>query len=146
MPAAIAEPSVTGPSDTGIAPPGSPEGGIRLLLRAEGAAALAIAVCAYAWLGLSWWWFAALFLVPDVSFAAYLFGPRIGAAAYNAAHSYVATLGLALAGLAMSDVPLLAIAAIWTAHVGFDRMLGYGLKYPSGFHDTHLGRIGRARA
>jgi hypothetical protein len=24
-----------------------------------------------------------------------------------------------------------------------DRLAGYGLKFPTSFHDTHLGRIGR---
>ena len=36
-----------------------------------------------------------------------------------------------------------AVAAILIAHVGFDRALGYGLKLPTSFRDTHLGRIGR---
>jgi hypothetical protein len=30
------------------------------------------------------------------------------------------------------------------AHVGMDRALGYGLKLPTDFRDTHLGRIGRS--
>lgn len=41
---------------------------------------------------------------------------------------------------------LLAIAAIRAAHIGFDRMLGYGLKDTFGFNDTHPGRIGRQPA
>jgi hypothetical protein len=39
----------------------------------------------------------------------------------------------------------LSLATIWIAHIGFDRALGYGLKYGSGFTHTHLGRIGRDR-
>ena len=39
---------------------------------------------------------------------------------------------------------LQALALIWIAHIGLDRALGYGLKYATGFGDTHLGRIGRA--
>jgi hypothetical protein len=38
---------------------------------------------------------------------------------------------------------ILLIAMIWLAHIGFDRALGYGLKYASGFGFTHLGRIGK---
>jgi hypothetical protein len=34
------------------------------------------------------------------------------------------------------------IALIWVNHIGVDRLLGYGLKYPAGFGWTHLGRMG----
>ena len=114
----------------------------RLLLRFEGLALFVLATFAFAHLGLSWWLYAALFLLPDLSFAAYTAGPRLGAAIYNALHS---TLGPALLvglGWLSNDALLLGLAAIWAAHIGFDRVLGYGLKYASGFHDTHLGRIG----
>ena len=37
-----------------------------------------------------------------------------------------------------------AFADFLLAHTGMDRAVGYGLKYPTGFSDTHLGRIGRA--
>jgi hypothetical protein len=41
-------------------------------------------------------------------------------------------------------LPLLtALAVILLAHIAADRALGYGLKYATGFKDTHLGRIGR---
>jgi len=53
------------------------------------------------------------------------------------------SLLLALIGL-LADIPIcVAISLIWTAHIGFDRVQGYGLKYPTAFSDTHLGRIGR---
>lgn len=116
----------------------------RLILRFEGAALLAAAAFGYWMTGASWWLFAILVLVPDVSFAAYLAGPRAGAAAYNAVHSTVGPVLLGLYGLAVGPPLVLAVALIWAAHCGFDRLLGYGLKYPSAFRDTHLGRIGKA--
>jgi hypothetical protein len=121
-------------------------GGVRGMLRLEGLALLAGAAGLYASLGGGWPMFVVLFLVPDLSFAGYLAGPRIGAAAYNAAHSTLGPLLLGAAGLFLHDVQLQQIACIWGAHVGFDRALGYGLKYATGFGDTHLGRIGRRRA
>lgn len=130
MPAAPAAPAVAG------AP--------RLILRLEGAALLAAAAAGYWWTDASWWLFLILFFVPDASFAAYLAGPRIGAAAYNAVHSTVGPLLLGLCGLQFGATAAIAVALIWLAHCGFDRMLGYGLKYPSAFQDTHLGRIGRS--
>jgi hypothetical protein len=89
----------------------------------------------------SWWIYAILFLVPDLSFAAYLAGPRIGAIIYNAAHSYMAPMTLMTSGFALSSPLVLSIAMIWLAHIGIDRALGYGLKYSSGSGFTHLGRL-----
>ncbi len=123
--------------------PGAAANGVRLLLRIEGGALLAAATAAYWTLGFNWTSFALLFFAPDLTFAAYLFGPRAGAAAYNALHSTAGALALGAAALAFRSSPLEMVALIWLAHVGFDRMLGYGLKYSSGFGDTHLGRLGR---
>jgi|JI10StandDraft_1071094.scaffolds.fasta_scaffold75647_3 hypothetical protein len=122
---------------------GATHGVPRLLLRLEGAVVLAVALSAYAHLGGRWGWFAALFLVPDLSLLGYLANARVGAVAYNAAHSYVGPALLALAAFALGAPSLLLGVAIWVAHVGFDRMLGYGLKYATAFGDTHLGRVGR---
>lgn len=122
---------------------GATRGVPRLLLRLEGAVALAAALVAFAHLGGRWGWFAALFLAPDLSLLGYLATPRVGAVAYNAAHSYVGPALLALAAVWLGEPSLLSGAAVWVAHVGFDRALGYGLKYASAFGDTHLGRVGR---
>lgn len=116
------------------------------LLRIEGLALFALATVGFAFTQQSWWLYAVLFLAPDVSFAAYAAGPRLGALAYNALHSTIGPAILAGFGLLLTNPLLLGLAAIWAAHIGFDRMLGYGLKYASAFNDTHLGRIGRARA
>jgi len=121
---------------------GATHGVPRLLLRLEGAVVLVVALSAYATLGGRWGWFAALFLVPDLTLLGYLVNARAGAVAYNAAHSYVGPALLALAAFAMGAPSLLPVVAIWVAHVGFDRMLGYGLKYATAFGDTHLGRVG----
>jgi Domain of unknown function (DUF4260) len=110
---------------------------------AEGLALLAAATVAYALQGFGWGWFALFFLAPDLTFAAYVFGPRWGAAAYNAAHSTIGPLALGAAALDLGSAPLEMAALIGLAHVGFDRMLGYGLKYVTAFGDTHLGRKGR---
>ena len=69
-----------------------------------------------------------LFFVPDLSFAAYLSGPRFGALVYNAAHSYLAPMAMMTSGFATASPLILSIAMIWLAHIGFDRALGYGLK------------------
>jgi len=122
---------------------GAVAGAVRTLLRLEGLVLFAGMTLLYAvWEG-SWWVYALLFLVPDLSFAAYLAGPRAGAIVYNAAHSYMAPMALMTTGFALSSPLVLSIAMIWLAHIGIDRALGYGLKYSAGFSFTHLGRIGR---
>jgi hypothetical protein len=126
-----------------VAEAGSASGGVRLLLRAEGLAVLAASVAAYAQFGTGWGWFAALFLLPDVSFLAYFAGPRAGAWAYNAMHSYLGAVALLAVGVLGGMPMLLAVGLVWCAHIGFDRLLGYGLKYSAGFGLTHLGRLGR---
>jgi len=114
---------------------------VRHWLRAEGLAAFVVAVVIYSIGDASWILFAVLFLAPDLSFAGYLAGPRRGAIVYNLAHSYVGPL-LLTAALLLLNQPLV-LALIWVAHIGLDRALGYGLKLPTGFKDTHLGTIGQ---
>ena len=113
--------------------------------RLEGLALLAVAALAYGRTGQGWLVFAVLFLVPDLSFFGYLAGPRIGGLVYNLAHSLIGPLVLAGAGLVMGHSLVTGIALIWLAHIGLDRMLGYGLKSSEAFGITHLGPIGRAR-
>jgi len=123
---------------------GTVTGGLRTLLRLEGLTLFAGMTLLYVvWDG-SWWVYAVLFLAPDLSFAAYLAGPRVGAIVYNTAHSYMAPMALMTTGFALSSPLVLSIAMIWLAQIGFDRALGYGLKYAVGFGFTHLGRIGKA--
>lgn len=124
--------------------PGSATGSVRLLLRLEGLCVLMAALYANAKWGVHWRTFALYFLVPDVSFAGYLAGPRVGAAAYNLAHSYLGAIACLMAGLLLPAPAALGAGIIWCAHIGFDRALGYGLKYAEGFGHTHLGRIGKA--
>jgi hypothetical protein len=117
-------------------------GNVRGWLRLEALALLLASLAAYAWGGYGWGRFFALLFVPDLSMLGYLVNPRVGATSYNLAHS---TLGpIALGFAAALDWLSPALPLIWLAHVGMDRALGYGLKYASGFGDTHLGRIGRA--
>lgn len=114
------------------------QGAPRWLLRVEGAAVLIAAVAAFTHTGLSWWMFAALFLVPDLAIIAYLGGNRAGAACYNAAHLYIGPIMILGAGLIFDQPAATGAGLIWAAHIGFDRALGFGLKYTSGFGHTHL--------
>lgn len=118
-------------------------GAVRTLLRLEGGAVLALAVAAYTQYGAGWGVFAMLFLLPDLALLDYLAGARAGAAVYNAAHSYIGPLALMAGGALAKGPAATAVALVWCAHIGMDRLFGWGLKYASGFTATHLGRIGR---
>jgi hypothetical protein len=125
---------------------GAVTGGLRTMLRLEGLALFAGMTLLYAVWGGSWWLYLILFLAPDLSFIAYLSGPRFGAMIYNAMHSYLVPVPLMTLGFGLEAPLLLSIAIIWLSHIGFDRALGYGMKYSAGFGFTHLGRIGKAAA
>lgn len=119
--------------------------GAVLWQRTEGALVFlaAVVILMQPWQPLPWWTAFLIFFAPDLSFAGYLAGARIGSMIYNAVHLY--GFGAAVLALgAVTDQPWIsALGFLGLAHAGFDRMLGYGLKLPSGFQDTHLGRIGR---
>ena len=112
-----------------------------VLLRTEGAVVVALSLLLYALHGESWVLFVLLLLVPDLSMLGYLAGPRVGAAVYNVFHTYALPSVMAACGLLAGSASGIAVALIWFAHIGVDRMLGYGLKYSSGFKDSHLGRV-----
>ena len=113
----------------------------RVLLHAEGAAVGAAAVALYFHGGYAWWLFVALVLAPDLSMAGFLAGPAVGTMAYNTLHTYALPVVLGGVGAIVGADIAVQLALIWLAHIGIDRAIGYGLKYPSGFKDTHLQRV-----
>lgn len=119
----------------------------RWMLRAEGGAVLAGSVIAYSILARApdmanaWWLFALAFLAPDLSALGYLINPRIGATCYNALHLEVPPALLLGLGLYERSHLAVALALIWLAHIGLDRLLAFGLKYPTKFQDTHLQKV-----
>lgn len=108
----------------------------------EDAAILLAAVFLCFFVDARWYVFAGMALAPDLGILGYLIGPRFGAATYNATHIQAVPLVLALYALNTANPVLQAVALVWIAHIAFDRLAGYGLKMPSGFTDTHLGKIG----
>lgn len=115
------------------------------LQRLEGGMMLALSLLLFWKYSGAWLLYALLILAPDVFMLGYLRGPRAGAAIYNLGHTWLLPGIIGIVGVlapASADLP---IALIWFGHIGADRLLGYGLKLPTSFQDTHLGRIGRNR-
>lgn len=113
------------------------------VLRLEEAAELLVAVVIFHQLPFAWWWLPALFLVPDLSMLGYLAGPRAGAVLYNVLHHKALALGVLLLGWWLAQPLLLLAGSVLLFHTAFDRLLGYGLKYATGFKHTHLGVVGQ---
>lgn len=112
-----------------------------LLLKIEEAVLLVATILLYRHLHFSWLLFALIFLAPDLFMLGFLSGPRLGAALYNLGHTLFIPLALFIAAYCTHRSLLVAISIIWISHIAADRLLGYGLKYPTQFKDTHLQRI-----
>jgi hypothetical protein len=113
----------------------------RRLLHLEGLVVLVAAIALYFDSGYGWLALVLLFLAPDLSMLGYLGGPRLGALTYDAVHTYALPAALGVVGVLAEAGTAIQLALIWAAHIGADRLLGYGLKYPTGFKDTHLQRV-----
>ena len=137
----MAESVLSRPTD-----PPSVTGQPRVWLRAEGVVTAVVGIAAWGALnGGNVLWLILGVLAVDISMVGYLAGPRLGALTYNVAHNWATALVVLLAGFVSTTPPLELLGVVLVVHVGVDRALGYGLKYPTSFQDTHLGRIGRNR-
>jgi hypothetical protein len=116
---------------------------VKAILRTEAVAALVAGIALWLANDGSPLWLLPALLLPDISAAGYVVNPRVGAIAYNAVHNWTLAIAILGVGWWLDSVPALLAGSILLAHVGMDRVLGYGLKLPTSFQDTHLGRIGR---
>ncbi|MCK0130027.1 DUF4260 domain-containing protein [Flavobacteriaceae bacterium F08102] len=96
-------------------------------------------------LGMEWWWYVLFILVPDIGMLGYLVNTKVGAFTYNLFHHKGIALLILMIGWTVQSQYLQFAGIILFGHASLDRIFGYGLKYPSSFQDTHLGKIGKAR-
>ena len=116
---------------------------MKLTLKIEELAMLLLGILAFSLLDYSWWWFAALFFLPDIGMLGYLINDKAGAFCYNIFHHKGIAIILGILGILLQIEGLQLTGIILFAHSSFDRVLGYGLKYEKGFKFTHLGEIGK---
>jgi hypothetical protein len=111
------------------------------VLRIEGGCVLALSILCYREVDANWILFIALLLVPDLAILGYLRGVRVGTVLYNLVHTLTGPFLLIGYAILEKTPWLLPYGLIWSSHIGLDRLLGFGLKYPTRFNDTHLQRV-----
>jgi hypothetical protein len=117
---------------------------VKKLIAVEELFLVLLALFLFRTLDIAWVWFLLLFLAPDLSMLGYLAGPRAGAFTYNLVHHKAVAVAVYIAGALLGSQAIQFAGLLLLAHSSFDRILGYGLKYPDAFEHTHLGMIGRA--
>lgn len=113
----------------------------KVILHLEGASVLVLTLYGYMYFQFSWWVFIIFLFTPDLAMLAYVMNQKVGAIVYNVCHTYFVSLLVLFFGLLTNQTLFILIGLIWTAHIGMDRMFGFGLKYPTQFNDTHLNRV-----
>ena len=92
-------------------------------------------------LDFAWWWYLALILTPDIGMLGYLINTRVGATTYNLFHHKGVAVILLVLGWYLQFEALSLTGIILFGHASLDRIMGYGLKYPDSFKNTHLGQL-----
>ena len=113
------------------------------MLKLEELFLFGLALFLFSGLDYGWGWYALLFFTPDLSMLGYLVNPRFGSWTYNLIHHKGLAVSFYIWGYLTLNPALMFAGTILLGHSSFDRVLGYGLKYPDAFQNTHLGRIGR---
>ncbi len=112
-------------------------------LKIEELAQFILGIVLFSQLNYTWWWFPALLLTPDIGAIGYLINTKVGAIIYNLFHNKTIAIAIGLWGFYFDNSVLILIGVILFSYAAFDRILGYGLKYPDSFKNTHLGKIGK---
>lgn len=119
---------------------------MKAIIQMEELAMLGISMYALYVLKAEWWIYPLLILAPDISMLGYVAGNKTGAISYNLFHHKAIAIVLFLIGFINQNYPLEITGLILFGHSSMDRMLGYGLKYFTGFQFTHLAQTGRAKS
>ena len=114
---------------------------VKKILHGEGFVFFLSALFLYSQLHGNWFLFIVLLFIPDISMVGYLRNKRLGAFFYNVVHNYMLPILLIAGGALLKNSFIMQLGIILFAHVGLDRFLGYGLKYPTNFKDTHLQKL-----
>ena len=118
---------------------------MKILISVEELTMMLLAVFGLYNLQAAWWCYLLLLAGPDISMLGYLINTRAGAYTYNFFHHKLIAAAVILVGYGLHNQAVILYGILLYAHSSFDRMMGYGLKYPDSFNNTHLGPIGKAK-
>ena len=90
-----------------------------------------------------WWVYLILIFGPDISMLGYIINSVVGAISYNIFHHKGVGVAIFATGFFLQNEIIQIFGLILFGHSSMDRLFGYGLKYFTGFKDTHLGLIGK---
>ncbi|MBC2844226.1 DUF4260 domain-containing protein [Winogradskyella flava] len=113
------------------------------ILKIEELFMFALGLYLFSLLNMSWWWFIALILLPDIGMLGYTINSKVGAIVYNICHHKGLAILIYFLGIYFESELLKLTGIILFAHASMDRIFGYGLKFKDAFANTHLGRIGK---
>lgn len=116
---------------------------MKTLIKIEEAALFGLCIWLFSNTDFAWWCFPLLILAPDISMLGYLIGDKAGAILYNLFHHKGVAILIFFLGFYLNNEIIILSGIILLAHSCLDRVLGYGLKYFTGFQHTHLGDIGK---
>ena len=94
---------------------------------------------------ISIYWLIPAFFLPDLFAIGFLINNRVGAILYNFSHLKFLAIILIAIGFFKHSVLFTQLGYLVYAHICFDRMIGYGLKYIDNPNKTHLGFIGKEK-
>lgn len=114
---------------------------MKTTLKIEELAQFILGIFLFSQLSYSWWVFPALLLLPDIGMLGYLVNTKAGAIVYNLFHNKAIAIAIMLVGMLYLGDGCSLIGIILFSHAAMDRFLGYGLKYPDSFKNTHLGKM-----
>lgn len=114
---------------------------VKKVIHIEYGAAFILLLFIYSHLEFSLWLFFLLLFVPDVTMIGYFINAKVGATLYNIGHNLILPIFCCGLSLSLSNKIGLLLTLIWLAHIAMDRCLGYGLKYPHAFKETHMQKI-----
>ncbi len=114
---------------------------MKITLKLEEIAQFTLGILVFSQLNYAWWVFPALILVPDIGMLGYVINSKAGAALYNIFHHKGLAIVVAVLGFYIHNEAILLAGTILFSHSAMDRIMGYGLKYKTGFRFTHLGNL-----
>ena len=114
---------------------------MKSLLKLEELVMFLLSIYLFSFLDYNWWVYLVFILAPDIGMIGYAVNASVGALTYNIFHHKGIAILVGFTGFWWQILELQLAGIILFGHASMDRIFGYGLKFSSGFKDTHLGKL-----